>query len=242
MTYDAAVQVVLCSHDLLVVQPDTSNRFNIKTFDQPVRQGFYARFAQPRVERTSKQIMQDMQDDMMARSNNAVRRDVQAGQSKWYVSTMGVPGNETAIRVAREEWFEEANSPTVASVENALEKKYGTPTRVQPSGSQLTLTWAFDPAGALIADGSPLFNVCHGMADPDGPSHFSPECGVVVAASVISTRNNPDIAQFMQVGIVDQALGYAQITGTEQELQRLEAQRRAKEVEAASKNSTAPKL
>lgn len=242
MTYDDAANVVLCTHDLLVAQADTTNRFNIQTFGQSVRQGFAARFAKPRVEKSSKQIVQEMQDDMMARSTNSVRPDMQAGESKWYVSTMGMPGEEMVIGVAREEWFDDGSMPTVANVERALKQKYGTPTRIQPSGRNNTFEWAYDPSRRLITESSPLFHVCHGTSDPDGATHFSPDCGVVVAATIISTRDNPDIAQFMQVGVLDQASGYERITATEKALQEADSQRRSKEVEAATMSSTAPKL
>jgi len=242
MSYDEATNVVLCTHDLLVAQPDTSRRFNINTYGQTLRQGFSARFAEPRVQRTSKQIMEDMQRDFMARSNNAVRQDMKPGQSKWYVSTMGTPGEERVIAVAREEWFEEGSNPTLDSVEQALLQKYGTPTRSTPTGQGKQLTWAYDPFGRPITETSSLYNKCHGSADPDGGTNFSPDCGIVVAAQVQALRENPGLSQFLQVGVIDQANGYEAITGTEQALQQLDEQRKAQELEAASKNAKKPKL
>jgi len=242
MSYDEATNVVLCTHDLLVAQPDTSRRFNINTYGQTLRQGFSARFAEPRVQRTSKQIMEDMQRDFMARSNNAVRQDMKPGQSKWYVSTMGTPGEERVIAVAREEWFEEGSNPTLDSVEQALIQKYGTPTRTVPAGQGRQLTWAYDPFGRPVTETSPLYDKCYGTADPDGGTNFSPDCGIVVAAQVQALRENPGLSQFLQVGVVDQANGYEAITGTEQALQQLDEQRKAQELEAASKNAKKPKL
>ena len=43
----------------------------------------------------------------MDRSMNAVREDMQPGQSKWFVTTMGMPGQEMVIGAAREQWFDE---------------------------------------------------------------------------------------------------------------------------------------
>lgn len=242
MTYEEAANVVMCTHDLLVAQADTSRRFNINTYGQTIRQGFSARFAEPRVQKTSKQIMQEMQDDMMARSGNAVRQDMKPGQSKWYVSTMGTPGEERVIAAAREEWFEEGRNPTVVNVEQALLKKYGTPTHNQDNGYGKQLTWAYDPLGRHITETSPLFNQCRGSADPDGATNYSPDCGLVVAAMIQPTRENPGLAQYLQVGVIDQANGYEAITGTEQALQQLDAQRKANELEAAGKNADAPQL
>jgi len=115
MTYEEAANVVLCSADLMVVQPD-SRGFQIKTYGQTLRQGFDGRFAQAKVEKTSKQIMQEMQDSAIARSGNRVAEpDVKPGQSKWYVGTMGLPGQERVINAAREEWFQEGRNPTMDS-------------------------------------------------------------------------------------------------------------------------------
>jgi hypothetical protein len=243
MTYEEAANVVLCSSDLMVVQAD-SRGFQIQTYGQTLRQGFNGRFAEPRVEKTSKQIMQEMQDDMMARSGNRVaEEDVKPGQSKWYVATMGMPGQEHVINVAREEWFEAGRNPTMTSVEQALLKKYGTPTRKPPSSpSQIYLAWAYDPLGRPITETSPLFHRCSGVADPDGGANFSPDCGLVVTAQVFAMPDNPDLARFFQVGVVDQAGGYEALTRTEQTLQAMDAERKAQQVKQASENSDAPEL
>lgn len=242
MSYEEARDVVLCSNELLVAQEDTSRRFNINTYGQVIRQGFAARFAEARVERTAQQIMADMQRDFTARANNAVRQDMQPGQTKWYVSTMGMPGEERVIAAAREEWFEQGSNPTVDSVGQALVKKYGTPTHRQDTGQGSAFTWAYDPLGRAVTETSPLFNRCRGTADPDGGTNFSPDCGIVIAAEVRGTRENPGLAQFLQVGVLDQANGYEAITATEQGLQQQDAARKAKELESAGKNSKAPTL
>jgi len=226
----------------MVVKPD-SRGFQIQTFGQTLRQGFNARFAEARVEKTSKQIMQELQDNALSRGGNRVSEDMSAGQSKWYVGTMGLPGQERVINLAREEWFEGGHNPPVASVEQALIKKYGTPTRSQPpGGGQKYITWAYDPLGRLVTETSPLFNRCTGVADPDGGANFSPDCGVVVTATIFSMPDNPDLSRFFQVGVVDQTSGYGALTATEQGLQQMETKRRAEQVEAAARNSDAPKL
>ena len=242
MTWDEAANVVLCTNELLVVEQDKSRRFNIQTYGQTIRQGFAAKFAEPRVEKTSKQIMQEMQDDFSARSSNRARQDMKPGQSKWYVSTMGVPGAERVIAAAREEWFEQGKNPTVASVEQALIKKYGPIGKSNRSPAQVYLSWAYDPLNRRVTETSPLYHQCTGTSDPDGSTNFSPDCGVVLVAQIFSLRDNPDLSQYLQVGFIDQANGYAAITGTEQALQGLDAQRRAREVEAAASNANAPKL
>jgi hypothetical protein len=243
MSYEDAVNVVLCTHELMVVQPDGSRGFPLQTYGQTIRQGFSARFAEPRVAKTSRQIMQEMQDEVIARSGNAVREDMRPGQSKWYVGTMGMPGEERVISVAREEWFEEGRNPTVASVEQALLAKYGAATQKQQWGNDgRMLTWGYDPMGRPITETSPRFHQCSGVADPDGGANFSPDCGVVVMAIVQPLQDNPQLSRLLQVGVVDQAGGYEALAATERSLQALEDQRRATQVQAAASNADAPEL
>jgi len=242
MSWDEAANAVMCSHELLVVKPDTSRRINLETFGQTIRQGLSARFAEPRIEKSSQQIMRDMQNDMMARSTNAVREDMKPGQAKWYVSTMGVPGGERVIAVSREEWFAEGKSPPLAGVEQALAEKYGKPNRIDRVPARTYMTWSYDPLGQPITESSPLYHRCVGNSDPEGGTNFSPDCGVVVVAQVYSQRENPALGRYMQVGVIDQAKGYAAITGTEQALRQLDAQRRAAEVQDAARNADAPRL
>jgi len=242
MTYDEAANMVMCSHELMVVQPD-SRCFQIQTFGAKLRQGFAARIARPRVEKTSKQILQEMQDDAMGRGGNRVVHDMNPGESKWYVGTIGVPGQERVINLAREEWFTEGKNPTADSVEQALLKKYGTPTRKQPpAGASRYITWAYDPLGRLITETSPLFNRCSGVADPDGGANFSPDCGEVVVAQIVGLPENPALSRYFQVGVVDKAGGYEALTATERALQQMDSARKAQQVQDAAKNADAPKL
>ncbi|MGQ0834289.1 MAG: hypothetical protein ACT4O5_05080 [Gammaproteobacteria bacterium] len=129
MTYEEAASIVMCTHDLMVAQADNSRGFQLQTYGQTLRQGFSARFAEPRAVKTSRDYLREMSEAAAARSGNAVSEDMGPGQSKWYVGTMGLPGQDRVISVAREEWFAEGKNPTIAAVEQALLKKYGTPTK-----------------------------------------------------------------------------------------------------------------
>ncbi|MEP7242943.1 MAG: hypothetical protein ABI885_04580 [Gammaproteobacteria bacterium] len=242
MTYEEATNFVLCTDKLLVAQLATDRGVNMQTYGQKIRQGFSARIAEARVEKSSKQIMQEMQDDTFARGSNRVVRDMKPGQSKWYVGTMGLPDHERVITAAREEWFQEGHNPTAASVEQALVAKYGAPTKSQRNPGQTYLTWAYEPSGRPVAEGSPLFNQCAGTPDPNGGANYSPDCGLVIAARIASMPDNPDISQFIQVGVVDQAGGYRAITETEKGLANADEQRKAQQVQEAAKNADAPKL
>jgi len=242
LTYDEAQNVVLCTHDLLVASPPSTSGFNINTYGATIRQGFSARFAEPRVVKSSQDYMREMNEDFMARSGNAVREDMKPGQAKWYVSTMGVPGEERVIAVAREEWFAEGRNPTMQAVAEALIKKYGAPTRKQEAPQVINLAWIYDPQGRFIPETSPNAMRCTVMSSPDGGTSFSPDCGLVIGAQVWPVRENPALAKAVQVGVAEQAVGYELITQTEQALESGEMKRRADEVKNAAQNADAPQL
>ena len=71
---------------------------------------------------------------------------------------------------------------------------------------------------------------------------FSPDCGIAVAARVASVRDNPALASSLTVVVVDQAGTYDALQKTEQWFAQQDAQRRAREVEAAGANASAPTL
>jgi hypothetical protein len=185
-----------------------------------------------------------MQDDAIARSGNAVREDLKPGQMKWFVGTMGLNGQERVLSVAREERFAAEQSPSIDALTEALLKKYGKPTRHQRgSGAQGPfISWAYDPLGRPVTETSPLFHKCVGSSSPDGGVNLSPDCGIVVQATLIPQRTNNALVDRMQVGVVDQAGGYRLITSTEQALNQSDQQRQAQEVEKAAKNAKATRL
>lgn len=251
LTYEEASNLVLCAHDLLVVNADTSRRFNINTYGQTIRQGFTANFAEERVHKDSRDYMRELSASAMARGNNAVRNNDKPGQSSWYVATMGLPGEERVISLAREEWFEEGRNPTRQSIEQALIKKYGQPTlvwRAEPlpdgrlSRHGDIYRWTYDTFGRRVSETSQLYTRCDGISSTRGGGSYSPDCGVVVEALVVPARDNVALARSMTVGVIDQAGGYEALMATEQALQQADADRRTREVEEASRNAVAPTL
>lgn len=244
LSYDEATNAVLCTHELLVVTPEAGRGFRIKDQGMKLRQGFSARFAEPRLVRSGKQIVQDMQREATARSLNSVREELQPGQSKWYVGTMGVPGQERVISVGREERYANEQAPTVDAVRAALRKKYGAPTHERgATPTQMpTLRWAHDAAGRPVGEGAPLFFRCVGHPDPNVGTSVNPECGVVVEALLIPQKTNPDLVDRLMVSIVDQGGGHRAIAATEQALAQGDAQRRAQEVEKSAKTAKGPTL
>lgn len=243
MTYEEAANAVMCTHDLLIVGP-TSRRFQIQTYGQTVRYGFEAGFAKPKVnvQRTARDYRREWQNAAIGVGSNRRQDGQQPGTASWYVATMGMPGEERVINIARRERFEEGRQPTVASVHAALVKKYGEPTEAADLGQQRVLYWSYDPRGRRIMETSPLFRRCHAPSSLNAAFNFSPDCGLAVTASILGLATNPDLVDELTVTSMDQAGGYEVIESTERGLAQLEAQRRAKETEAASRNSTAPTL
>src|SRR5690606_12104186 len=134
MTWDEAVNVVLCTHELLVVTENRSRRFEVNTWGQAVRQGFDAVFAEDRINKTSQEILAEMQDSAMARGTNRRSPGMPGGTARWYVTTMGVPGDERVVAATRLEAYAEDKAPTMAGVRDALVEKYGAPTSVFEGG------------------------------------------------------------------------------------------------------------
>lgn len=243
MTYEEAAGVVLCSDPLLVVTPETSRGFQIKTYGHKIRQGFNARTAVARVAKSSRQIVREMERHAMDRGLNAVQHDMQPGQTKWFVSTMGMPGRERVISAAREQWFAAGRNPTLASVEKALLDKYGAAaTQSETSPGYWHARWIYGPDGHLAAKGSPLSNRCSGVDDPDSGMNLSPVCGVIIEAMIRGRRDNRALAESMDVGVIDQAGGYASLTATEKGLADIDARRRALQVKNAAQDAQAPQL
>ena len=239
LTYEEAAHIVLCSEDMLVLQ-EGGRQFNIQTFGQTLRQGFTAKFAE--AEKTNDEIRKELQEGFSARMGNAVTEDMRPGQSKWYVASMGMPGAERVIAVAREEWFDEGKNPTLDAVAQALTEKYGAPARSYDQGGQKIISWIYDPLGRPVTETSPLYSQCVGISDPDGGTNFSPDCGLVIEARVLPLQSNVALASYVQVGVIDQAKGYQAITATEQALLAADEQRKAAEVSKAAENADAPKL
>lgn len=239
MTYEEAENVVLCSHELLITGP-TSRRFEIQTYGQTVRQGFSAGFAQPKVnvQRSARDYRREWQAQSIGAGTNQRRQGTEPGTARWYVGTMGLPGQERVINAGRVERFEEGKLPTIDNVRAALVKKYGEPTREDGQW----FFWSYDPRGRRIVETSPLYHTCRAPGGIDFAFTFNPNCGLAVTAAPKRPANNPNLVEELTVFVIDQAGGYEALVNTERGLAQLDEQRRAKETEAASRNATAPTL
>lgn len=237
MTYDEAAALVLCENPMLVVTEDTYRGFDIKTNGIKYRKGFNAKFAEG--EKSSREYMREIQRGSYG--GNADK--MQPGMTRYYVATIGLPGQERVLSVSREEWFAEGKNPTVASVVQALNSKYGPPTKTQQGANgDVQAWWSYDPRMRPITETSPLYNRCSISPSPDAGVNLTPDCGVAVGAWVSAMRDNPAIAQSIAVASTDQANGYAMLDAAEQAFLQADEVRKAKELEDAAKNSSAPKL
>ena len=239
MSWDEAANFVMCDNPLMVVT-ENSRTFNINTNGQHIRQGFDGTFAQPRVVKNSQQILEDMRKAEMLRSENAYVAPLQPGQSRYGVTTMGMPGQERVISVAREEYFADGKQPTMDSVKQALISKYGPPT-FEKDGDRTYFSWGFDPAGNRVPPGSQLSSSCSmNTPTPDSAVHLSSDCGVIVGAVIDALPNNPGLAHDLDVMSQNGAQGMAALKAVADFYQNADNARQANEIKNASKN--APKL
>jgi hypothetical protein len=241
MSWDEAANFVMCDNPLMVVSENTSRNYNINTFGHHIRQGFDGTFAQPRVVKTSQQIFQEMQQAEVRRSNNAYVAPLQPGQSRYFVSTMGMPGEEKVLSVAREEYYPADKLPTVDSLKQALIAKYGPPTR-ENDGQTTYLSWEFDPSGARVAPNSSLANACGVNPTPDTSISLSTACGVSVGAAIEAASSNPGLAHSLAVTSQNGTQGMAFLKATADAFQQADDARKANELSNASKKANAPKL
>lgn len=242
MSYDDAVNVVLCSHELLIVDNSPRGGFKINTYGQTLRQGFGAVFAEDRINKTSKEIMAEMQNNAMARSMNKRAADMLGGTSRWYVTTMGLPNEERVIAASRIEAYVDGKAPSISGVAAALEDKYGPPMRKREDAQGWFLDWAYDLRDRPVTETSPMYYGCSAPSRPESGVNLSPDCGLALSAVIRPKRDNPLIAHTLEIGVVHQAQGYDLLMATEQQLERAEQERRAAELDAATKNADKPTM
>jgi hypothetical protein len=242
MSWDEAANLVMCDNPLMVVTENTSRGYNINTFGQHIRQGFDGKFAEPRALRNPQHTVAEMMNEAQQHANNAYATPLPIGQSRYFVSTMGLPGQEQVLSVAREESFAEGKQPTVDSLKHALLAKYGEPSQENDSGANSNLYWEYDPSGAKITEGSPRLRLCRIDVGSDAASSLSTGCGVTVGAGIQGASNNPGLARSFAVTSQNGAQAIAVLKSTEDALKLAADARKAKELNDASKKANVPKL
>lgn len=242
MPLDEAAHFILCDNPLLVVTENTSRGYNIATYGKHVRQGFDAKFAEPRLVKTSTQIVNEMQAETIRRGSNTYVAPLKPGEVRYFVSSMGLPGREQVMSVAREEYFQDGKLPTVASIKQALIGKYGEPSQVSDNGVAVYLWWEYDPTGTRIVQNSPRAGQCQINVSPDSGTSLSTDCGLQIGAVIQGARDNAGLARSLAVTSQDGARGYAILRNTEEALRKGDDARKSKELSDATKSASAPKL
>ena len=237
MTWNEAATFVMCDHPRIVITENTGRNYDINTYGHKLRQGFDGKWAQARVVKTSRDYLREMSEDALRRSGNAAARPLEPGQSRFYVSTMGLPGQEQVISVAREEFYVEGKQPTIESLTKALIAKYGEPSEANDTGQLVQMWWEYDPSGQKLQRGQ-----CKMSVSPDAGTSLSTSCGITVGAYVQASSTNQGLARSLAVSSQSGAWGYELLMKTEAALKAADASKKAKELEDASKNAGAPKL
>ena len=237
MTWNEAATVVMCDNPMIVVTENTGRNYDIQTYGQKLRQGFDGRWAEARVVKSSRDYLREMSEAAARRSGNAAAAPLPGGQSRFYVSTMGLPGEERVISVAREEAYAEGKQPTIESLTQALIAKYGQPSHANDTGRLVQMWWEYDPTGKRMEEGQ-----CRMAISPDAGTSLSTSCGITVGAQIQASNTNQGLARSLAVTSQSGAWGYELLTKTEAALKAADASKKAKELEDASKNASAPKL
>jgi hypothetical protein len=237
MGWNEAATFVMCDNPMIVVTENTGRNYDIQTYGQKLRQGFDGKWAEARVAKTSRDYLREMSDAAARRSGNAAAEPLPGGQSRFYVSTMGLPGQEQVISVAREEAYADGKQPTIESLTKALIAKYGQPSRANDTGQLVQMWWAYDPSGTKFESAQ-----CQFAVSPDAGTSLSTACGLTVGAQIQASNTNPGLARSLAVSSQSSAWGYELLMKTEGVLKAADASKKAKEIEDASKNASAPKL
>lgn len=221
---DEAVQVVLCSHELLIVQPGDWHNFEFDTLGQPVRLGFRAGFPEisrntPAAEGVGKGLGLADQSSGYGES----KRSMGVWHANWYVGAIGMPRRETVMSVGLDEWFDEAELPSISSVADSLVQKYGASGLLRPpraSGdSAMDMLWYRGSAGDMAPTAKAAAR-CGLDADPALLLKLTTGCGLVISARIHPRRDRADLADRLQIVIVDMDKALASIRLTSEELRR----------------------
>ena len=149
------------------------------------------------------------------------------------VVSPGVPGREKVLGIWREQHFKPGEMPTADTLLPALVQKYGQPQFTQQQPNQwMRLDWVQDAAGTPLAQGTRGYGSCRTISARAGDSHsWSDACGLTITAMIVLSRENPLLAQELNVGLMDQAALYRTGRSLQAELQAMEQQRRQQEAE-----------
>lgn len=158
------------------------------------------------------------------------------------VAAPGVPGRETVVGVWRSQTFKEGETPAVETVTAALVDKYGPYQRRTERAiknnlwsQRIELAWISGLDGAPLGEAHPLFNQC--AANVRGRLEESQSwqdgCGMSIAVTLLTPRNNPDVVGEFSVGLMNQSDLFAYQEALQLQLDEIEQKRREEELENA---------
>lgn len=163
------------------------------------------------------------------------------------IAAPGVPGHETVAGLWRTQNFAEGSQPAVTDMVAALIKKYGQPQSQRdysppqyPAPGRLEIYWQTDPSGAPMTEQNPNYSRCVGSVRADGETsqQWSGGCGLSISASVERSRTNPDLAANLKVGMMDQGKTFNYGEAIQQQLDRLDRERRKQELNNAKQSGS----
>jgi|GEM_PF-607701 len=149
------------------------------------------------------------------------------------VASPGVDGRQVVIGIWRQQHWKPGEMPSRESVLQALRDKYGREGELLDT-LHGTMSWRYDSAGQPLARADPRFQECFGIRARPGTQAWREGCGLSISADIVPARDNPQLVQSLFVGIAHQERLLATGEAMQAELDRLDAQRRAGEVEQAA--------
>jgi len=163
------------------------------------------------------------------------RTRLETVDAQWSLYADGMPGQERLYALWLVQPFAEGSQPTIASQQAALEKKYGKPSLTGDSGE---VFWLYGPEGKRLPDfdREKLRECSYGIAIYGTQMNWRPDCGLTIVAQVDTAYSNPQLAQSVQVAMIDAAAYY------DYEVKRFPAERdalRAGQAGAAGANEGA---
>jgi hypothetical protein len=149
------------------------------------------------------------------------------------VASPGLDGRQAVAGIWRQQHWKPGDMPSRAAVLQALRDKYGQEGELT---DQLhgTVSWRYDPEGMPLAATDELFRQCYGIRARAGTQSWSEGCGLSISADLVPARDNPELVQSLYVGMAHQENLLKLGDAMQAELDRIDAERRASEVEQAS--------
>lgn len=135
------------------------------------------------------------------------RTKLETVDAQWSLYADGMPGQEKVYALWLVQPFAQGEQPTIASQVAALEGKYGKPSL---TGDRGELFWLYGPDGKRLPefDREKLRQCSNGIAIYGTQMNWRPDCGLTIAAQVDTAYDNPQLAQSVQVAMIDAAAYY----------------------------------